>query len=69
MTDRVHSLLVVLEKDYREDDVQSLIEALAHMRGVAGVEKFKTGADSLMAEVRADQKWRDRLIGLLNSRE
>jgi hypothetical protein len=45
----VHSLLVVLEENFREDDVQGLIEAIAHMRGVAGVKKCVADPASVAA--------------------
>lgn len=38
MTDRVRALTVVLERDYRDDDIQPLMEAILHMKGVAHVE-------------------------------
>lgn len=34
MTDRVKGITIVLENDIREDDVESLIEAVRHFRGV-----------------------------------
>lgn len=68
MTDRIHSLLVVLDKDMRDDDISGLVIALEHLRGVAGVKPFVSGAESLMAEVRADNVWRDRLIKLVQTR-
>lgn len=68
MTDRVHSLLVVLDHDVREDDIDNFVAVLAHMRGVAGVEKCVSDPGTLMAEVRADQVWRKRLIDLLNQK-
>jgi hypothetical protein len=37
MTDRVSHLVVVLEKDAREDDVQELGKAIRQFRGVAQV--------------------------------
>lgn len=38
MTDRFHSLTVVLEKDMREDDAEVLITAIRLLRGVLSVE-------------------------------
>ena len=37
MTDRFNSLTVVLERDIREDDAESLMEAIRHLRGVRSV--------------------------------
>lgn len=44
MTDRVNALVVVLDKDIRTDDVESLIEAIKHFRGVLSV--FNNIADA-----------------------
>lgn len=37
MTDRVNHLTVVLDKDYRDDDVQAIVEAICMLKGVASV--------------------------------
>jgi len=38
MTDRVKGLYVALDKDYRDDDVQALVDAIKMLRGVADVD-------------------------------
>jgi hypothetical protein len=65
MTERVHSLQVVLAHDMREDDVARLIDGLRFFRGVVDVKQLTADPASLMAEARADQKWRERLVGLI----
>lgn len=62
MTDRVHSLTVVLEQDYRTDDVEPLIDAIAHFRGVLTVQTHVTDVTSMMAEVRAKNDMFNRVI-------
>jgi hypothetical protein len=47
MTDRYHSLTVVLGKDVREDDCQPLIDAIRHMRGVIDVSGNVSGFDDI----------------------
>lgn len=37
MTDRIRRLTVVLDRDYRDDDVESLVDAIRMIRGVAEV--------------------------------
>lgn len=37
MTDRFNALIVVLDKDVREDDAQSLMQAISQFKGVASV--------------------------------
>ncbi len=39
MTDRIRTLTVVLDRDYREDDVAPLIEVIRYVKGVADVHK------------------------------
>lgn len=39
MTDRVVSLTVILDQEYRVDDVQRIIDTIHMIRGVAHVEK------------------------------
>jgi hypothetical protein len=37
MTNRVNTLTVVLERPIRTDDVQSIVDAIQHIRGVLSV--------------------------------
>jgi hypothetical protein len=53
MTDRFHSLTVVLEKDMRSDDAQGLMDAIQRMRGVVSVSGNVTDLVSHLAESRA----------------
>lgn len=53
MTDRISYLTVALEHDYRADDIDQLIDAIKHIRGVADVAKGKpVGPDEWTARVR-----------------
>jgi len=61
MTDRVHSVQVVLSKNIRDDDVQPLLDALKHIVGVEDVVPIIVDHDSHMAEVRARNDVRRRL--------
>ena len=53
MTDRIHTLTVVLEKDMREDDAKALIDAIQQMRNVLSVSGVASCFESRMAEDRA----------------
>jgi len=65
MTDRYNSLTVILDKDKRSDDCECLINAIKQLRGVLEViPKISTG-DSWMAEARALQHYREKLIKVL----
>ena len=53
MTDRFHTLTVVLEENVRDEDAASLIEAIHQMRGVLTVTGIVADYESHMAEARA----------------
>lgn len=39
MTDRINGLMVVLDRDFREDDVQCLVDAIKMLKGVQQVNR------------------------------
>lgn len=53
MTDRYHSITVVLEKDMRDDDVRAILEAIKQFRGVLTATGVVADLGSMMAEERA----------------
>lgn len=53
MTDRVHSITVVLDRNYREDDLEPLLTALRQMRGIIDVELNVADIASSVATSRA----------------
>jgi len=53
VTDRFHSLVVVLEKDMRDDDAQPLMDCITQLRGVLSVSGVVADHDSHMAQERA----------------
>jgi hypothetical protein len=61
MTDRYHSLQVVLDEDVRSDDIESLIAAIAHFKGVIGVSGMVADPQSFMAEQRVRVALRKKL--------
>ena len=65
MTDRFHSLTVVLEKDMRDDDAQGLMDAIRCMRGVFSVTGKVADLDSHMAEDRARHELGAKLLALV----
>lgn len=62
MTDRIHSLTVVLDHDIREDDCESLIDAIKHFRCVNSVTPNVVDMAARMAESRAQTDLR-RVLG------
>lgn len=69
MTDRVHSLTVILEQDTRLDDLQPLITAITLFEGVAEVVPLIADPVSRMAEARALQKIRVRVYAVLEEHD
>lgn len=43
MTDRYNAIIVVLDRDIRDDDAEPLLNAIRMMRGVASVEPQVSG--------------------------
>lgn len=52
MTDRIKGFVVTLESDIREDDAESIKNAIRALRGVIGVEGSVVGMDDLMNRTR-----------------
>ena len=69
MTDRIHSITVVLKENIRVDDAESLIEALKHFRGVIAVDGNVADFESHMAEERARSKFQTILFDALRRPE
>ncbi len=65
MTDRFHSLTVILEKDMRDDDCESLINAIKMLRGVIKVNPIVSDPTSWMAEERARRELGQKLLEIV----
>lgn len=66
MTDRVHSLTVVLDRDIRIDDIQPLIDTLHMFRNVIKVEPNVTDISEMYAaEVRIKTELRQKIFDLV----
>ena len=65
MTDRYHSLTVVLADDTRDDDADALIKAIMMMKGVCAVAGNVADATAHMAEARARREYADKLWEVL----
>jgi hypothetical protein len=64
MTDRVHALTVVLDKDIRDDDVQVIIQAIQMIRHVADVSAHVADLETYAARARVREDLRDRMFKL-----
>lgn len=68
MTDRYNALIVVLERDTRDDDAEKLINVIKSIKGVMDVTGNVVTPSDYVALVKADNKWRDKLINLINEK-
>jgi hypothetical protein len=65
MTDRVHALTVILDREFREDDVQAITDAIGMMRGVLRVETHVTDIDFYAAREQAKYELRQEMREVL----
>ena len=65
MTDRFHSLTVVLAKDIRKDDAEATIQAIKQIRGVLDVTGVVADMTTYMAERRAKDELGEKLFAIL----
>ena len=65
MSDRVHSITVVLEKDIRSDDAEWVINAIKMIRGVLSVTPSVSSIETHMAEERARHALGQQLIAII----
>lgn len=68
MTDRIHSITIILDKDYRIDDAKPLIKALHQFRGVIEVKPNVSNIESLMAYSRARTDLQTKLFEVLEDK-
>lgn len=65
MSDRIKGLTVILEKSFRDDDIESLVKAISHMRGVLKVTNIIEKHDDIFAQLKAKRELMDKIIGVL----
>lgn len=65
MTDRVKALTVVLDNDYREDDVQEIANAIGMLKGVVAVSLLKTDPTDYANRARIRAELTGKLLDLL----
>lgn len=70
MTERVHSLIVVLKEDMRvDDDVQDVMNAIRMISHVLSVDPVVADHHSWMAEQRANRKWMRKIYALMKEED
>lgn len=62
MTDLIKGLNITLDKDYREDDVEAIIEAIKMIYGVASVRKSQQDSDDWMNRERIKNNVKTKLF-------
>lgn len=67
MTDRIHSLTVILDRDIREDDAESLIHAIKYIKGVIDVKQNISDIDYAVAESRVELDIKKKLYTVFKS--
>lgn len=65
MTDRVKGLIVSFDKDIRVDDVEPLVNAIKCLQHVAGVEVSVVDSSDMLARMRIDAEWKEKILELL----
>jgi len=65
MTDRYHSLTVVLDRDIRDDDAEPILMAIRMIKGVLSVKPKVADIDSNMAEDRARRNLEQKLFDVV----
>ena len=67
MTDRFNKLVVVLDKDLREDDAEPLMNAIRQMRGVLSVEGNVVTTGDHVATVRVKHELSQKVFEFIQS--
>lgn len=56
---------MTLDENIRIDDVQPILNAIRQLRHVVSVDPVVSDVSDLIAQVRADSVWKDKLIDLI----
>jgi hypothetical protein len=66
MTDRVRSVIVTFDREYRTDDLETLVSAIEQLRFVSGVEPIVDGVDGLFARAQVRAQLRVKVLTTIN---
>jgi hypothetical protein len=67
MSDRIHGLTVALDRDYRDDDVKRIVEAIEMIKGVQAVTMIVSDANDWINRTRIQREIEDKLLKALRS--
>lgn len=65
MTDRLNAIIVVLDRDIREDDAEPILEAIRQLRGVASVTGNVSDFNTHIAKEIAKNEIKTQIYSLL----
>lgn len=65
MTDRIHSITLVLDQDMREDDARALLTAVCMFKGVINASANVADIALYTAEARARHEYGQRLLAVV----
>lgn len=65
MTDRIHSITLVLEADLREDDAQSLLAAVRMLKGVISAAGNVSNITDYIAQARVRLEYGQQLLAIV----
>jgi len=65
MTDRIKGFTIVLDKNYRDDDVETIKNAIEMIRGVSSVEPVVANMDDFIVEQRVKSELRAKFYEFL----
>jgi hypothetical protein len=64
MSDRIKTMVVVLDHDMHEDDARRLADAILHLRGVASVSRSLLDGEDYAVRARVKSDIRDKIVQL-----
>ena len=65
-TDKIKGLTVVLDDDYEEDELDSIIKAIKMVKGVLDVKKENINKTDFMNRRRIEMKMKEKILGVLD---
>lgn len=69
MSDRVKGFVVALDKNYREEDVEQIKNAISQIKGVLSVKENVMNPDDFINSVRITNDIKKRLYGIIEELE
>ena len=65
MSDRIKGLIVVLDKDYREEDIEKMKEFILQIKGVKSVKENKVNIDDFINRSRITLEIKEKIYNTL----